>query len=861
MTVETNYNPTKQSGNGVTTSFSFAFEVASASDIVVYQRIADVQSIVPDTDYTVQVLSNGGNVIFNTAPAQGTIIVIDRDTPQTQDTPYKTSSGFPAVRVEENLDKLTLMVQELQYDVDRSPKVDETSSVDPEVLVGQIERVYSSIDNVDTVADDISNVNAVAGNATNINAVAGNATNINTVAGDKTNIDAVAGNKTNIDAVAGNATNINTVAGISSNVTTVAGISSDVTTVAGISSDVTAVKNNATDISTVAGDITKVTAVADDLTNIDAVNANKTNINKVATDINKVKLVADDISSVNTVAVDISNVIDVAGNKTNIDTVAGISSNVTTVAGISGNVTTVAGIASDVTAVKNNATNINAVAGNSTNITAVAGNATNINTVATNATNINAVAGDLTNIDTAVANLPAINAAPTYADNAKKWAEGTDAQVSALGGTHSSKGWAEIAEAAASGVQNPANRDLSNLTAAGQLVIDSQNGTISNCILEIPQNIKIELSNGVLTLKAGSIVTLSGSTYQTVTTTADISLTNTSNGTWFLTYSNGAIARSQFGGTSGDTPPENPTTSNLWFDTTTREVKRYSSGTWYVVSYPLCAFKTVGGVTTEFVKDSNGNDMIFNGAGFVGTTLFVYPNIKGLIPNGFNEDGSLKSIEFTTNSVSLNTRSGARDESYIIINQNASISVSATISSGNAFYDEEKNLFYNNGYGTYTPILSFSTLTGGKIDKFAIYQPVRLATTEMLDKKQDTITGAATSITSSDLTASKALISDASGKVSVSAVTSTELEYLSGVTSAIQTQINGKQAALTFDTAPTQNSTNPVESGGVYTALSGKQDTSNLVTSVSSASTDSQYPSAKLFYDTCGDIETLINAL
>ena len=39
------------------------------------------------------------------------------------------------------------------------------------------------------------------------------------------------------------------------------------------------------------------------------------------------------------------------------------------------------------------------------------------------------------------------------------------------------------------------------------------------------------------------------------------------------------------------------------------------------------------------------------------------------------------------------------------------------------------------------------------------------------------------------------------------------------------------------------------------------QTTTNLVTSVSSSSTDSQYPSAKLFYDTCGDIETLINAL
>lgn len=44
-------------------------------------------------------------------------------------------------------------------------------------------------------------------------------------------------------------------------------------------------------------------------------------------------------------------------------------------------------------------------------------------------------------------------------------------------------------------------------------------------------------------------------------------------------------------------------------------------------------------------------------------------------------------------------------------------------------------------------------------------------------------------------------------------------------------------------------------------AITNMQTTANLVTSVSSSSTDSQYPSAKLFYDTCGDIETLINAL
>lgn len=66
-----------------------------------------------------------------------------------------------------------------------------------------------------------------------------------------------------------------------------------------------------------------------------------------------------------------------------------------------------------------------------------------------------------------------------------------------------------------------------------------------------------------------------------------------------------------------------------------------------------------------------------------------------------------------------------------------------------------------------------------------------------LNNKQASITGAATTIASSDLTASRALVSNSSGKVGVSAVTATELSYLGGVTSAIQTQLNGKQATIT----------------------------------------------------------------
>ena len=49
-----------------------------------------------------------------------------------------------------------------------------------------------------------------------------------------------------------------------------------------------------------------------------------------------------------------------------------------------------------------------------------------------------------------------------------------------------------------------------------------------------------------------------------------------------------------------------------------------------------------------------------------------------------------------------------------------------------------------------------------------------------------------------------------------------------------------------------------VATSGSYSDLSGKP---SILSSVSSSSTNSDTIGAKLFYDTCGDIETLINAL
>lgn len=61
-----------------------------------------------------------------------------------------------------------------------------------------------------------------------------------------------------------------------------------------------------------------------------------------------------------------------------------------------------------------------------------------------------------------------------------------------------------------------------------------------------------------------------------------------------------------------------------------------------------------------------------------------------------------------------------------------------------------------------------------------------------------TFNGAVSTIKDSNLTASRALISNSSGKVAVSAVTSTELGYLDGVTSSVQTQLNNLLDMLTW---------------------------------------------------------------
>lgn len=109
--------------------------------------------------------------------------------------------------------------------------------------------------------------------------------------------------------------------------------------------------------------------------------------------------------------------------------------------------------------------------------------------------------------------------------------------------------------------------------------------------------------------------------------------------------------------------------------------------------------------------------------------------------------------------------------------------------------------------------------------------------------KQDAITGAATSITTNNLANARAVISDANGKIAASTTTSTEIGYLSGTTSKIQTQINNKQDTLTAGsnitiTGSTISATNTTYTGSDGITLTGTNFTNSGVRSVATGTTN-----------------------
>ena len=127
--------------------------------------------------------------------------------------------------------------------------------------------------------------------------------------------------------------------------------------------------------------------------------------------------------------------------------------------------------------------------------------------------------------------------------------------------------------------------------------------------------------------------------------------------------------------------------------------------------------------------------------------------------------------------------------------------------------------------------ISATKIANGTISdtEFQYLNGVSSAIQTQLDAKQATITGSATTIDTESLTANRAVISNGSQKIAVSDVTDTELGYLDGVTSAVQTQIDSKQATLTGG-ATTIASSDLTASRALQSNSSGKVEVSDVTT-------------------------------
>ena len=170
MTVATSTNRVDYTGNGSTTVFSFSFRIFANSDLVVTRATpAGVETtLVLGTDYTVTGAGsyNGGSVTLASALANNYKLTILRELDLTQETDLRNQGSFFAETHEDVFDRMTMVAQQLQEQIDRSAKLPITSAEDTEALIADIVLLADISGDIGTVADNIADIQNAEENAT-----------------------------------------------------------------------------------------------------------------------------------------------------------------------------------------------------------------------------------------------------------------------------------------------------------------------------------------------------------------------------------------------------------------------------------------------------------------------------------------------------------------------------------------------------------------------------------------------------------------------------------------------------------------------------------------------------------------------
>ena len=225
-------------------------------------------------------------------------------------------------------------------------------------------------------------------------------------------------------------------------------------------------------------------------------------------------------------------------------------------------------------------------------------------------------------------------------------------------------------------------------------LVQGLDGKLTNCLLEVPQRIKYDLTDGTLTIKAGSVVIVPygvedltaqypvGSTfihdnfkvYDTqyedgkffvwAELVGDILADQKANNTNVIISLAVSTPRAVYGtsGVTADTTPTASTSYKFLYNTTENKCLE-DVGYWETCCFPI------------IIADRNSTEgftnvkQVFNGMGYIGSTVWLDKGVKCLIPNGRNADGSLNNLEVTNDSLLTTTFASSATESMALVYQ------------------------------------------------------------------------------------------------------------------------------------------------------------------------------------------------
>ena len=161
---------------------------------------------------------------------------------------------------------------------------------------------------------------------------------------------------------------------------------------------------------------------------------------------------------------------------------------------------------------------------------------------------------------------------------------------------------------------------------------------LPNCYIKINDQIWWQGGIGQVTLKKGSKVYKPDGSYQITESDMTSWMTDKTTRFYYIMDNNGLF--NTYAVSTTGTAPTTTSGNEVMFNTSNNHIEYYYNGSYVCdCSLPVC------------LGNNNTTIQTFNGIGFMGSTVFALPGIKGLISNGWNEDGTYKNIQYENKNV------------------------------------------------------------------------------------------------------------------------------------------------------------------------------------------------------------------